>query len=852
LPSGEYGVIATFTPAENGEYNFVMDEKLANCYDGLYDSGNNPVAFDTYATLTGGETYTISFYNGSSSDVTGELTATHGHKFDFSSNTCSVCNKQIIFDAEEDKAVSVSIDPWNTAMVRFTPAKSGDFIADYDSKADVYFNGVLDTSGTPVSPVYDDYNGEYAVLTQGEAYYFVFKNYEDSAETVEATISHRHVGAETVVAEPTVACDGLTRLDCATCGESLFAITGYTGIYKSDGTTEDGFEYKIYEKDGVREAAISGYTGTETEITIPAEVEGVPVTAVRGSYYGFLAKNSTVTSVTIPEGIREIGDNAFTAYTALEEVTIPDSVIIIGDGAFYGCVNLKGVTLGKNVAYVGEDAFTTVMDEKDKERSEYYYASVEEYIAPERDMADIEREYFDNMAEDYFGDYSDFSGKPVSSWADVLSVVQEADLDAYNSYFNTGYTDKANLINDLEGEIGFFEGNIGNIDRWKNEIENITQSISDVRNDEGEPIAWVIYNGSEENFAKIGIENNNDELTEARRGVDGKDPAFIITYDANGGEKAPEPQTGFKDVTLTAGEPEYYGYTFLGWAKTNNAAAAEYAAGAAYRLEEDVTFYAVWGAKAATLTYDANGGTNAPAAQNGYGKITLSTSAPSKEGYNFLGWAKTNNATAAEYAPGAEFTLEENTTLYAIWQKIYTLTYDANGGTNAPAAQQGNGEITLSAAKPTRDGYEFLGWAKTNNATAAEYEAGAKLNLTEDTTVYAVWKATFKLPEFSAKSASYNTYVTVSVKLNNVPAGAEVWIDGKKAEVDESGTTYSVEIGQVKATKEVKIEVKQGGATLDEATLTIKVDSNFFSKLISFFSNFLFNLFKWKQVTVKF
>ena len=50
----------------------------------------------------------------------------------------------------------------------------------------------------------------------------------------------------------------------------------------------------------------------------------------------------------------------------------------------------------------------------------------------------------------------------------------------------------------------------------------------------------------------------------------------------------------------------------------------------------------------------------------------------------------------------------------------------------------------------------------------------------------------------------------------------------------------------------MKIEVKQGGEVLDSATLTIKVDSGFFAKLISFFVNFLFNLFSWKKVTVTF
>ncbi len=70
----------------------------------------------------------------------------------------------------------------------------------------------------------------------------------------------------------------------------------------------------------------------------------------------------------------------------------------------------------------------------------------------------------------------------------------------------------------------------------------------------------------------------------------------------------------------------------------------------------------------------------------------------------------------------------------------FTLTYSANGGTGAPAAQTGNGAVTLSAAKPTRDGYVFLGWSTNQAAVAAPFQPGAGFNLTWDTTLYAVWQ----------------------------------------------------------------------------------------------------------------
>ncbi|MBR4451240.1 MAG: InlB B-repeat-containing protein [Clostridia bacterium] len=109
----------------------------------------------------------------------------------------------------------------------------------------------------------------------------------------------------------------------------------------------------------------------------------------------------------------------------------------------------------------------------------------------------------------------------------------------------------------------------------------------------------------------------------------------------------------------------------------------------------------------------------------------------------------------------------------------------------------------------------------------------------------------YKLPAgFKEQTAAYKTIVTVSVALKNIPSAAKVYIGGKEASVKNN--VYSAEIGQVSSTKSVKLEVKQGDKNLDETSLTIKVGTGFFSKLISFFKNFIFNMFKWRKVTVSF
>ncbi len=75
-----------------------------------------------------------------------------------------------------------------------------------------------------------------------------------------------------------------------------------------------------------------------------------------------------------------------------------------------------------------------------------------------------------------------------------------------------------------------------------------------------------------------------------------------------------------------------------------------------------------------TITYDAKGGEGAPVDDTKYHKgdtITVDLSTiPTRDGYEFLGWADSNNADTPDYAIGKETTFvlgEENNTIYAVW-----------------------------------------------------------------------------------------------------------------------------------------------------------------------------------------
>ncbi|MCD7831442.1 MAG: leucine-rich repeat protein, partial [Firmicutes bacterium] len=67
--------------------------------------------------------------------------------------------------------------------------------------------------------------------------------------------------------------------------------------------------------------------------------------------------NCTIESVTIPDGVAEISDRAFSGSTSLSSVTIPDSVTGIGEGVFGDCVSLTSITIPDSVTWIGNYAF---------------------------------------------------------------------------------------------------------------------------------------------------------------------------------------------------------------------------------------------------------------------------------------------------------------------------------------------------------------------------------------------------------------------------------------------------------------------------------------------------------------
>ena len=158
-----------------------------------------------------------------------------------------------------------------------------------------------------------------------------------------------------------------------------------------------------------------------------------------------------------------------------------------------------------------------------------------------------------------------------------------------------------------------------------------------------------------------------------------KDLAFTLPYSRQVKEQAQkgtlyEKTTDKKfqsRITEIARKVVEYGYTFKGWATSSSATLATYQAGGSYTANESVTLYAVWEINTYTVSFDANGGTNAPNPQKKtHGQnLILTVAIPTRPNHVFLGWATDSTSKSVAYAPGATYTAEEDVTLYAVWQE---------------------------------------------------------------------------------------------------------------------------------------------------------------------------------------
>lgn len=110
------------------------------------------------------------------------------------------------------------------------------------------------------------------------------------------------------------------------------------------------------DMDGVDDyIEVSGCDKSATEVIIPDDILGVPITAIR--YMSFY-NCSNLTSVSIGNNVTKIGSNAFYKCGSLEKITIPNSVTVIENSAFQDCESLTNMCLPNNITNISNFLFS--------------------------------------------------------------------------------------------------------------------------------------------------------------------------------------------------------------------------------------------------------------------------------------------------------------------------------------------------------------------------------------------------------------------------------------------------------------------------------------------------------------
>ena len=514
---------------------------------------------------------------------------------------------------------------------------------------------------------------------------------------------------ETVIIEEGItsigndAFDGFKLLSHVTLPQSITAI-GQSAFASCESLTE------LILPDAVSSIGPYAFERCEklTGITIPANVKEISENTFRECY--------ELERVTIPNGVLSIRNRAFYNCSKLTDITIPDSVTSIGEGAFYSC-DLLDIEIPSKVNQIGKNAFgftalqtatipsgVTLIDEITFQ----YCRKLSSITIPSSvgRIADFAFSGCDGLKDVYFkGSQTQWEQIEIGRSNDYLTSAtihflgEEAKTYSLRFYPNGG-TGKL-------PEPAFYKAG-----------EVITLSVAPSR--EGYIFAgWSDGQKTYQSGERFTMPEKNVTLT--AQWTPYTPPVYpMLSYDLKGGTgtlPGATPYAAGTTVKISDVIP-IHDDVFLGWYCVDRPDQV-YLPGDSFTMpDHDVVLGAVWGGRIPILEYNLNGGTgkNIPRPENKtHGEMVIVTmSIPELEGYRFIGWSDKKEGGTKLYSPGDFFNMPNmDTVLFAQWKKLYSLSFNANGGTGTvpEPALYIEGELVTLPAALTKEGLEFGGWS---------------------------------------------------------------------------------------------------------------------------------------------
>jgi len=130
---------------------------------------------------------------------------------------------------------------------------------------------------------------------------------------------------------------------------TLITLPNLTAYASEDNS---GAVYKI--SDDNTHIVIIGYAEEFPQITIPSEIEGLPVTEIAKNAF---TNNVDLYSIVIPDTVTVIGEDAFRGCRSLVSVTLPSGLKALPMNCFFDCTVLKNITLPETLESIGDFCF---------------------------------------------------------------------------------------------------------------------------------------------------------------------------------------------------------------------------------------------------------------------------------------------------------------------------------------------------------------------------------------------------------------------------------------------------------------------------------------------------------------
>ncbi len=185
------------------------------------------------------------------------------------------------------------------------------------------------------------------------------------------------------------------------------------------------------------------------------------------------------------------------------------------------------------------------------------------------------------------------------------------------------------------------------------------------------------------------------------------------------------------------------GYTFIEWNTAPDGSGISYAPGAEFMMPAAATtLYARWEYIPYVVTFDTQGGQPMAAMTNLAAGTDVELPGAERDGYYFMGWNTLANGFGTSFDEGDTYTVPvDGATLYAVWTREVTITFDGQDGNYLNEWTQFSGNMFWTPYAPERAGYTFIEWNTSKLGTGTGYaEETQEIVPGENTVYYAIWE----------------------------------------------------------------------------------------------------------------